>query len=153
MLETMFPKQVTNDYQGSLIAKWVFVGLTIMTIGRSLIHAFAPDGGAQSIATIPLDSFSQNGAATVVLIFALWGSSQLLFGFIYVVVLWRYQALIPFMYLLLIIEYAMRIFLGTIKPVETMGTAPGGIGNYIIAPLALIMLFLSLRERDTGRHN
>jgi len=106
----MFPKQLTNDYKGSLIAKWVFILLTIVTIGRSLIHAFAPDGGAQSIATIPLDSFTQNGAATVILIFALWGLSQLLLGFIYIVVLWRYQTLVPFMYLLMIVEYIMRIF-------------------------------------------
>ena len=70
MLETMFPKQITNDYKGSLIAKWVFVLVAIGTIGRSLIHMFAPDGGAQSIATIPVDTFTQNGAAAVVLIFA-----------------------------------------------------------------------------------
>lgn len=147
MFKTMFPKQLTNDYKGSLIAKWVFILLTIVTIGRSLIHAFAPDGGAQSIATIPLDSFTQNGAAAVTLIFALWGLSQLLLGFIYIVVLWRYQTLIPFMYLLIIVEYIMRIFLSTLKPIEITGTAPGGIGNYIIVPLATIMLFLSLRSR------
>jgi len=151
MLETMFPKQLTNDYEGSLIAKWVFILLTIVTIGRSLIHAFAPDSGAQSIATIPIDSFTQNGAATVVLIFAQWGLSQLLLGFIYIVVLWRYQTLIPFMYLLMIVEYTMRIFLGTLKPIEITGTAPGGVGNLIVVPLALIMLFLSLRsgKRDS----
>ena len=151
MLETMFPKQLTNDYEGSLIAKWVFILLTIVTIGRSLIHAFAPDSGAQSIATIPIDSFTQNGAATVVLIFAQWGFSQLLLGFIYIVVLWRYQTLIPFMYLLMIVEYTMRIFLGTLKPIEITGTAPGGVGNLIVVPLALIMLFLSLRsgKRDS----
>ena len=149
MLETMFPKQITNDYKGSLIAKWVFVLVAIGTIGRSLIHMFAPDGGAQSIATIPVDTFTQNGAAAVVLIFALWGLSQLLLGFIYVVVLWRYQALIPFMYLLIIVEYTMRILLGTLKPMETAGTAPGSVGNIIIVPLALIMLLLSLRKRDT----
>jgi hypothetical protein len=151
MFETMFPKQLTNDYQGSLIAKRVFLLVTIVTIGRSFIHAFAPYGGAQSIATIPLDSFTQNGAAAVILIFALWGLSQLLLGFIFIVVLWRYQTLIPFMYLLVIVEYMMRILLGTLKPMEITGTAPGGVGNYIVVPLASIMLFLSLRssKRDT----
>jgi len=147
MLEKIFPKQLKNDYGGSTIAKWVFVLFTVVTIVRSLIHMFAPDGGAQSIATIPLDSLTSAGAATVVLTFSLWGLSQFLIGIIYIVVLWRYQALIPFMYLLILVEYFMRIVLGILKPIETTGTAPGAIGNFIIVPLAVIMLFLSLRER------
>lgn len=148
MLEKMFPKQLNNDYAGSLIARWVFVLLTAVTLVRSLIHMFSPDGGAQSIATIPLDSFTSDGAAAVVLIFSQWGLSQFLIGIIYLVVLWRYQALIPFMYLLIIIEYTMRIIIGFLKPIETAGTAPGAIGNFIIVPFAVIMLFLSLRKRD-----
>ena len=108
---------------------------------------FAPDGGAQSIATIPLDNFTSGGAAVVVLTFSLWGLSQFLIGIIYLVVLWRYQALIPFMYLLILIEYTMRIVFGFLKPIETAGTAPGAIGNFIIVPIAVIMLFLSLKTR------
>jgi hypothetical protein len=147
MLETLFPRQLTNDYRGSPIAKWVFVLLTGVTIVRSLIHVCAPDGGAQTIATIPLDSFTQNGAAAVTMIFALWGLSQLLLGFVYVAVLYRYQALIPFMYLLVFVEYAARIAIGAFKPLETTGMAPGAVGNFIIVPLAAVMLVLSLRQR------
>lgn len=147
MIDKMFPKQLNNDYNGHALAKWVFVLLTTVTIVRSLIHMFSSDGGAQSIATIPLNSFTQGGAAAVVLIFSMWGLSQLLIGFVFVVVLWRYKAFIPFMYLLIIIEYGMRIFLSQIKQIETVGTAPGGIANIIIVPLAIVMLFLSLRQQ------
>ena len=133
---------------GNPIAKWVFVLSTIVTIARSLVHMFSSDGGAQSIATIPLDNFTANGANAVVLIFALWGLSQLLIGIIYGIVLWRHQALIPLMYLLMIFEYGMRIVLGAIKSIETTGRAPGVIGNFIIIPVALIMLILSLRNSD-----
>lgn len=148
MLERLLPRQLNNDYTGSPIALWVFVFITTITVARSLVHMFAPDGGAQSIATIPLDTFTDNGAATVILMFALWGLSQLLIGVIYVVVLWRYRALIPFMYLLVFVEYAMRIVLGALKPIETVSTAPGAIGDYILVPLALVMLVLSLRQRS-----
>ena len=41
---------------------------------------FTSDGGAQSIAKLPLDTFTQNGADTVVSLFSLWGLSQLLSG-------------------------------------------------------------------------
>ena len=150
MLEMMLPRPLSNEYRGSPIAKWVFVLLTVVTIVRSLIHVCASDGGAQSIATIPLDSFTPEGAATVVSVFSLWGLSQLLLGLVYVVVLYRYRGLIPFMYMLLIVEYGARLFVGAFKPMETSGTAPGAVGDFIILPLAAIMLVLSLREQRTG---
>lgn len=111
---------------------------------------FASDGGAQSIATIPLDTFTPNGANTVVLIFALWGLSQLIIGIIYVIVIWRYRTLIPLMYLLMIGEYTMRIVLGEMNPIETTGTAPGAIGDYVIIPFAAVMLYLSLKQTTTN---
>jgi len=64
-----------NTYHGNPIAKWAFVLITIVTVARSLVHIFAHDGGAQSIATIPLDSFTAGGADVVILIFSLWGFS------------------------------------------------------------------------------
>ncbi len=146
MLESMFPRQLTNDYKGHSPAKWFFILVTLLTLARSLVHMFAQDGGAQSIATIPLDDFTIDGAASVILVFGLWGLSQLLLGIIYLIVLWRYQAFIPLMYLLLLAEYLMRIFLGAWKPIETVGTAPGAIGDYILVPLAVVMLLLSLRK-------
>lgn len=79
-------------------------------------------------------------------IFALWGLSQLLFGLLYIVVLWRYQALIPHMYLFIFVEYTGRLLLTFAKPIVTDSTAPGAIGNYILIPLAPLMLVLSLKE-------
>lgn len=147
MFEKIFPRQVTNVYRGTAVAKWVFVLITVVTIARSLAHILLPDGGAQSIATIPLAEFTANGAATAVHLFALWGLSQLLMGLLYGVVLWRYQSLIPLMYLFIAVEYATRLLLTFAKPIETHGTAPGAIGNYVLIPLALVMLGLSLQEK------
>jgi hypothetical protein len=144
MLDRLFPQPATNHYQGQTVAKWAFALLTILTIARSLAHILLPDGGAQSIATIPLDEFTANGAATAVHLFALWGLSQLLLGLFYLVVFWRYQSLIPLMYLLIFVEYTVRLGLTIVKPLETTGTAPGAIGNYVIILLALFMLVLAL---------
>jgi hypothetical protein len=149
-VEKLLPQPITNHYRGAPVAKWVFALLTVITIARSLAHILLPDGGAGSIATIPLDSFTTNGAATVVHIFALWGLSQLLFGLLYIVVLWRYQGLIPLMYLFILVEYVGRLLLAWAKPIVTDGTAPGAIGNFVLIPLALLMLALSLREEKHG---
>jgi hypothetical protein len=146
MLGRLLPKAVNNECRGARIAKWVLVALTVMTVGRSLAHLFLPDGGAQSIATIPLSDFASDASAVVIGMFAQWGLTQLMFGLLYVVVLLRYQSLIPLMWLFVLIEYGGRLLLTLYKPFETARQAPGVTGNYILLPLALIMLLLSLRE-------
>ena len=146
MFENLFPKNIDNQYRGMSIAKWIFVAMTILTVGRSLAHIFVADGGAQSIATIPLDAFSSDAAMVIIGMFAQWGLTQLMFGVLYVLVLWRYQSLIPLMWTFILFEYSGRFLLGLYKPFETVGQAPGGIGNMIFPVLAIIMLVLSLRE-------
>ena len=125
MFENLLPKTVTNEYRGARIAKWVSIAVTAMTVGRSLAHMFLPDGGAQSIATIPLDAYSTGASAAVIGMFAQWGLTQLMFGLLYVVVLWRYRSLIPLMWLFILFEWTGRLLLGFFKPFETAGTAPG----------------------------
>ena len=146
MLEKLFPRPVTNIYSGHPLAKWTFFALTLVTIARSLIHMFAEDGGAQSIASIPIDTFTLEGANAVITIFALWGLSQLIIGLVYAVVLWRYQSLIPLMYLFFSFEYFMRLIAASYTlGLHTLQTAPGKVGNVLFLPLGLLMLFLSLK--------
>ena len=148
MIEKLFPKNIDNQYRGISIAKWVFVAMTVLTVCRSLAHIFLPDGGAQSIATIPLDGFTSSGAKVVIGMFAQWGLTQLMFGLLYVLVIWRYQSMIPLMCLFIFFEWTSRLLLGFYKPFETVGTAPGAIGNMIIPVVALVMLVLSLMTKQ-----
>ncbi len=145
-MDKVFPKTIDNQYRGHKIALIFFYLFTAMTVVRSLIHMFSKDGGAQSIATIPLDSFSAQASSVIVLIFALWGLSQLLMGVLYVIVLWRYKSLIPLMYLFIFLEYVLRIVLGTMKPIVTDSVPPGAVVNLVFPPLALILFALSIRK-------
>lgn len=140
----LLPAVIDNQFHGLKIAQYAFLILTIATLVRSLIHVFAPDGGAQSIATIPLANYPADAAAAVILMFSLWGLSQLLMGIVYFVVYFKYKSLIPAMYVLMIVEYAMRIVIGQMKPIVTSGTAPGSVGNWIMVPVCIVLLVLSL---------
>lgn len=142
----ILPDNISNIYKGSKIALYVFIIITAITIVRSFIHMFAFDGGAQSIAGFPIDSYASEAKALVILIFSLWGSSQLLMGFVYILVIWKYKSLIPLMYILIFLEYSMRILIGFYKPAMSTHVVPGGIADYIAVPLALVMLVLSLRK-------
>ena len=143
MLEKILPEKIDNNFPGHKFAAYAFLVLTIITIARSLAHMFLPDGGAQSIATIDV---SIEGGITIIGMFAQWGLSQLLMAGIYVIVYVRYKSLIPLMYLIIFAEYAGRIVMGLLKPIETVGTAPGGIGNFIFVPLAIILFIVSIRS-------
>lgn len=147
---TIFPKEINDDYKGRKIALYFFYLFTLMTLVRSLIHMFAPDGGAQSIATIPLDTYTVEGASTVILTFSLWGLSQLIVGIFYAMVCWRYKSLIPLMYLFIFFEYLMRLMLGFLKPIATTGTAPGGVVNYVFIPLAIALFLLSINSKKSA---
>lgn len=148
MIKYLFPNSIDNDYKGNKAAMYLFYLVTAFTVVRSIIHLVSPDGGAQSIATIPLHLISKDASDTIIHMFAEWGLSQLLFGLFYIVVLIKYKSLIPLMYLLLVLEYSTRLFLGFNKPFELEGHAPGGIGNYILVPLFFLMFILSLRNNQ-----
>ena len=146
MQRFLLPRQVDNDYRGHPVALWVFVPLTAITIVRSLIHILRADGGAQSIATIPLDTYPPPAAGAVITIFAIWGVSQLLVGLFYLLVLVRYRALIPLMYVSVFLEYLGRMLAGTWKPLITLATPPGSSLNGVMIFLSLAMLLLCWRR-------
>lgn len=145
----IFPKQINNTYTGQPIALYTFYIITFITIVRSLIHILAPDGGAQSIATIPLDTYSVESANTVIFMFGLWGISQLLLGILFLIITIRYKALIPLMYLFIFTEYTLRLILGFFKPITLTGVAPGGIGNYVFIILSILLFILSIKTKKT----
>ena len=143
VVNRLFPKQVDNNFQGYRIATIIFFLITLFTLARSCIHLFAPDGGASSIAGI---STAGEGGSNIISLFALWGLSQLLMGLVYLVVYFRYKSLIPFMSLLILIEYSGRMVIGFVKPLEVSHTPPGAIGDYVMVPVAILMLILSLKR-------
>lgn len=141
----IFPEVADNNYKGNKIALYVFILIVIMGLLRSCVHLFAQDGGAGSIAGINLDVA---GASGIVSAFSLWGSSQLIYSLIQLVVFLKYKTLIPLMYVFIVLEYSLRIFVGHIKPVTFLHTPPGQIGNYLLIPLALLMLYLTFPNKD-----
>ena len=93
-----------------------------------------------------MDQFSGEGAAAVIASFALWGLSQLLLSVIMVLAAVRYRALIPAMYLLILVEYLSRVVMGIGKPLPTLATPPGATGNLFFIAAAMIGLALCSRE-------
>lgn len=140
-LELILPAKIDNTLRGWKLPYYVFTLYTIVSTVRSFIHLLSPDGGAGTIAGMDL---SVAGASGIIFAFALWGSSQLLMAIIQLLVVIRYRSLVPFMYVLLILEVLLREFVGHTKPVTFAHTPPGAISDQLLLPTAALMLALSL---------
>jgi hypothetical protein len=139
----LFPSP-SAGYRGTRFSLWALVAMTALTTARSLVHVFAPDGGAGSIAGLDVDV---EGGANLVALFAQWGWEQLLLSFVTVVILVRYRFLVPFAWLLLALDWGGRMLVGEFKPLVVAAPPPGAIGNWVFLPVALIALWFALPRR------
>ncbi|NUN65449.1 hypothetical protein HCU40_11985 [Pseudanabaena biceps] len=145
IFDLLLPHQVDRTIHGMKLPVYVFIVIAIISFVRSCIHLFTPDGGAGSIAGIDL---SVAGADGIIFAFALWGSAQLIYSLIQLLVAFRYRSLVPLMYVLLILETLLREMVGHMKPIVFAHTPPGAVMNSIYLPLSFIMLILCLWKKD-----
>lgn len=128
-------------YDGPLLSFWLaIVWLCVVTV-RSCIHLFSADGGAQSIATIDV---AVDGGSNIVAMFGQWGAIQLLLALLLWVLLLRWRGTVPLVLLVFTLEPVLRGLAGTLKPITTMGTAPGAALNWFTLPVMAFFLYLSL---------
>jgi len=130
-----------RSYHGPALAFWITTAYLVVITVRSVIHLVSPDGGAGSIATIDIDV---EGGSNIVAIFGQWGAIQLLLAALLWTLTLRYRGLLPLVLLVLTIEPLLRELSGALKPVETMGTAPGAALNSAAAIVVALTFLLSL---------
>jgi hypothetical protein len=128
-------------FHGPALAVWMTGFLLAVVTARSLVHLFAPDGGAQSIATIDT---SVAGGRNIVGVFGQWGAMQLLTAALLWVLLLHYAGLIPLILCVLLSEPFLRALSGRLKPIQTMGVAPGRRFNGLGAVVVALVLCLAL---------
>jgi len=143
MIDRLLP-HTESRYSGSSWSLGFLTLVTIVSTARSLVHLFAPDGGAHTIAGIPLDVA---GGPNIVAIFGQWGASQLVLACVQWVVVLRYRFFVPAMLAILVLEQLLRILAGRLKPLVLDSPPPGAYGTYVILGLAMMFLALALRQR------
>ena len=146
-LNRIFPQRIDNTYRGHPLAVWFFIPVVVLKTGIALATIFNGRAAAQSADGIPLDSFGASGAQAVVALFAIWGLAQLVFSVLGVLALTRYRAMIPFLFVLLLLEHLARKWILLVKPIARTGTPPGSYINVVLLALMIVGLALSLRSR------
>ena len=158
MLNKIFPPVADNNFNGHKIALWGFILFTLLMTWRSILHMFFEKYGFHEIANfLPIEG-DPDPMLLIYRFFSLWGFVQLIFCLVCWVVIFRYRALIPLMYLLWLFEWGFRTF-GyplirediTIQGIYTLGATPGEVGAPYATFLLIILFSLSLVQKNKIR--
>jgi hypothetical protein len=151
MFNQLLPPRIDNAYRGHKLALWLFALVVVFRIAQSLVVIFGGSSIVISADGIPLDTFTQAGAQTVVALWTLLGITRLLIFLMCVLTLLRYRSAIPFMFALLLLYYLAAQLSLQLVPVVRAGTPPGPIANVVLLSLTLVGLALSLWRRSDDR--
>ena len=158
MLIKIFPPVADNNFNGHKIALWGCILFTLLMTWRSILHMFFEKYGFHEIANfLPIEG-DPDPMLLIYRFFSLWGFVQLIFCLVCWVVIFRYRALIPLMYLLWLFEWGFRTF-GyplirediTIQGIYTLGATPGEVGAPYATFLLIILFSLSLVQKNNIR--
>lgn len=145
MLKILLPEKADNTYKGYKITRWLLYLYILKSFFAGCVHMFATDGGAMSIGSVTLDAFSQGGADSVITMFGLWGMEQFVIGVIALIIIRRYQSLIPLLWGIYTLEYFGRFASRFFTPgLVTANTPPGAVADIVLVPLAIIMFIIAM---------
>ena len=158
MFGRIFPRQIDNAYRGHALAVWL---LAATVLGKFIMGAnvagLNPWLSNRFVITdadhIAIDTFGAEAASSVMFSFASWGLALLVLSLLGGVVLIRYRAMIPLMFLLLSIEHFGRWEISRLNPIvrtiKGQGFSSGVLSiNYAFMAMLAAGLALSLLNRS-----
>jgi hypothetical protein len=147
VLNRIFPRQFDNAYRGHwlalvILALLLFLRLAQMglTLADPVLVMRGPDG-------ILFDTFNQPAQAAFTYVFRLLGLLNVIVCLIGVLALVRYRAMVPLIYLVLVLLFGGQKIVGLLYPIPRAPEAPGALIVFGMIAATLLGLFLSLLER------
>lgn len=136
LLKRLLPPNLDNHLHGHRSALWllgIFVALKLAMSVNSIVNTASVAAGADGFG---LASYGGDGAAAVLMLFALGAVDQLMLALLALAALVRYRSMVPFVCLLLVLDQLGRRILIQTYDIERAASA-GGISYLAFAPLAL----------------
>jgi len=146
-MKKLIPETIENKIPSNKFVYYFCWLLVAFNLFRSLEHIFSEDGRVESIAGIPLSSYSSDAANNIVSIFAQWGFSQLVLACILLLVVLKIRELIPLMLLIIALENLFRAGIGFYKPLIISADPPGALSP-LIGLVTLIFFLISIKENN-----
>lgn len=162
MLNRLFPKNLTNGFQGSWVAVWlltpVLIMKTVMGFNFSGLNPFIDVGQIlETVDGIPLSAFSPDAVVAVVESAGAWGVALFSLCLFAWLVLFRYRAGLPVAILLLLTEQVGRTGADTLRIVSGLFASPAmpsagaliNLGMTAALTAALLLSLLPVRNAGT----
>ena len=151
-LVSLLPATANNNYEGNKYAIYGFYPLLAILLFRGLVHFLKEDAGLHDVATIiPFPIFDGIDPNNVIYLFgSLWGASQLIILFFYLIIFFKYRNLLHFIWITMIVDVLFRLISGTIHPLTPeyyINQPPGSIGNIYILIYSISMFLLSIWKK------
>ena len=152
--KNLLPIVADNNYRGHPVALWAFILFVALMTWRSIIHMLFEEMGMHNIANFIILSGDPDPMPLIYRFFSLWGFAQLVFCLICWVIIFRYRALIPLMYLFWFFEWSFRTigysFIRepiAVQGVYTVDVSPGVTLAPYVSLLLIILLSISLLQK------
>ena len=153
MFDRLLPRRLDKTYRGRRLALCLFALVALMRTLLSLVVIFNGYSTAMTADGIPLDTYPAAAAQTIVAIFALSGLYRLILSLLCVLVLVRYRAAVPFMFLVLLLNYLAAQLILRFVPIVRVGAPPASVVNLTLMALTAVGLALSLWKRRDEKLN
>lgn len=155
MLSRLFPKQYDNAYQGHWLALLLFAIIVLLRVVQGADAIAITELVMKGADGIPVEHFAPEAEQTTIALFSLLGVHLLILPIICFIALIRYRAMIPFLFVVLLIQQVGGRVLLIVRPVAHTSTEAGhfygvpiGVA-FTVAVFAMTLagLALSLRNR------
>jgi len=142
----LLPRQLDSQYRGRKAALWLFGVVILLRAFCAVNSVLFGHFVARVSEGIPATALAA-GQDAIVGLLGLRGLSQVMLCVLYLLALTRYRALVPFMFLLVLVEVLGRLVIVQLTPLAPVGTPPATYLHLAVLALSVIGLPLSLWPR------
>jgi hypothetical protein len=148
MWRRIFPKDFNNLYEGRRLALWLFAPIILVKGLQGVNSTIMPLKIMTSADAIPVERFGAEAADATVGMFALLGFQLVILALIGAIALVRYRAMIPFLYLVLILQQLGGRIILLLHPIVRSEAVPIGLYvNLAVIAVTLIGFASSLLDK------
>lgn len=152
LLRRLFPRQIDNNFPGRRLAIWLFALYVLANLSEGAASVFNSTSTAMSADGIPLASYSAVVGQTIISMFALLGLRALVLSLLCLIALVRYRAMIPLLFLMLLVLNISARVVQFVHPIARAGgVQPIGFYVNLFLLAVLIVGFVLSLARSPAR--
>jgi len=150
MLGLLFPQVIDNRFRGQWLGYWLLAPVLLLKFGIALASILTPRR-ANTADAIDLSTFSETALRDAATSTALLGLLHLCIALFCLLAMIRYRAMVPLIYLWLLVEFVGRRGVLELYPIDrTPGPSSGSMVNLALIAMLVVGLALSLWPRRSS---